>query len=294
MKIDFISDTHIDFWVKETNPQKDKFQKQIEEYAEMIGIKDSKSDVLIIPGDLGHYANQDMTFLLYCKTIYKHVFLVTGNHDLYLISNAIQKKYVRDSWNRKNEMKKFCRDNGIHYLDGNIISVDGVTFAGTGMSWDKSYYNFINETEASDYQIREYFNNTMNDSRLIFKDGKDNYKVPTAYGGSFLSSGFDSFKYFNEEYNKLQRFNDFDYIDVMVSHYGPIIPDTLPEHYQEQSTTFYYFDGKKDVERINPKFWLYGHSHINYDFKHNNTRLICNPLGYPGENTYNKVKTIEI
>ena len=134
----------------------------------------------------------------------------------------------------------------------------------------------------------------MNDAKLIFRDGKQNIKVPTAYGGSFLSSGFCPFKHFQEEYEKLQKFQDYDNIDVMISHYGPVVPDNIPEDYKDCSTTFYYFDGSKDIERISPKYWIFGHTHNSYDFIKGNTRLICNPVGYPSENRYTQIKRIEI
>lgn len=32
------------------------------------------------------------------------------------------------------------------------------------------------------------------------------------------------------------------------------------------------------------KYWFYGHTHTEGDAIINNTRLLCNPLGYPDEN----------
>ena len=83
MKVDYISDLHLDFWIRELNPQSPKFQKQIDQYLDMIHAKGG--DVLIIAGDLGHYFQQDSAFLLACKELYRHVMLVRGNHDMYLI-----------------------------------------------------------------------------------------------------------------------------------------------------------------------------------------------------------------
>ena len=61
LKIDFISDLHLDFWVKELNPQNPKFNKQIQEFIKMINPLDG--DVLVIAGDIGH-SNQQAKFLL--------------------------------------------------------------------------------------------------------------------------------------------------------------------------------------------------------------------------------------
>jgi predicted phosphodiesterase len=37
------------------------------------------------------------------------------------------------------------------------------------------------------------------------------------------------------------------------------------------------------VLRLKPKFWIHGHTHIPCDYKLGDTRVICNPCGYPGE-----------
>ena len=296
MKVDYISDLHLDFWIRELNPQSPKFQKQIDEYLDMIHAKGG--DVLIIAGDLGHYFQQDSAFLLACKELYRHVMLVRGNHDMYLIGNGQEKKYLKDSMNRVLEMKRFCRETeGLHYLDGDVICIDGYNFGGVGMSWDKTYYEKLNDEGVPDSVIQEFFNNTMNDSRLIFQDGKPNMKVPTAYGGSYFQSGFDPFDYFKKEYAKLQQINDYDNVDIMVTHYTPISPYDYVDNSKyedEESSTFYMFNGHKDIERINAKYWIFGHMHNNYDFIDGDTNFLCNPLGYPGENTYSIVKTIEL
>lgn len=295
MKIHYLSDTHLDFWIREQNPQSPKFQKQLDEYIDMLKLK--PADVLIIAGDLGHYYAQDRAFLLACTEIYRHVIIVRGNHDMYLVSGQQQKKYCKDSMNRVFELKAFCRDNGIHYMDGDIISIDGVTFGGVGMSWDKSYYSKLSGRVPSDNEVKEYFNNCMNDSRLIFMDGKNNGVSKTSYGEHYIKSSFDPFHYFQKEYDKLQRINDFDDVDVMVSHYVPVNPYeyTRDAYYDGQSSsTFYMFDGYADVSRINPKYWIFGHMHDTYDFVYDDTRFLCNPIGYPGENLYNEVKEFEV
>lgn len=295
MKIDYISDVHLDFWVKEKNPLNDKIQKQIETFCFMTNIKkETAGDVLIIAGDLGHYYAQDTTFLIYLKEIYKHIILVNGNHDMYLVSKGQQEKYLYNSMNRILEMKRFCNENDIHYLDGNVVVIDGYKFAGCGMSWDDSYFQKIKGYKPSRNELTELFNNTMNDPKLIY-GGSDNIRIPTAYGGSYFKSSFNPFDFFEKENSKLKNINDFDDIDVMVSHYSPIAPPTMKMKYaMDPISTFYYFDGKSDVERISPKYWIFGHTHDKYNFEYKQTTFLCNPIGYPGENNYTVVESFEI
>lgn len=297
MKVDFISDLHTDFYVREANPQTPKFQKQIKDMINLM--KPNNHDVLIIAGDLGHYNQQDKALLQELRHYYNRIILVRGNHDMYLVSSNLQKKYLYDSKNRYLEMRMWCKEqDGIHYLDGDIICINGITFGGVGMSWDKTYYDYLNRSDghiASNGEIKEFFNNTMNDAKLIF-GGKPNYDVSTSYGCKYLQSSFDYKSYFESEKKKLEQIMDYDDVDIMVSHYTPVIPENYEKttYGLSSSSTFYMFDGYKDVERISPKYWIFGHMHAEYDFKYKDTRFLCNAFGYPGEGLPTKIKTIEI
>jgi predicted phosphodiesterase len=280
MKVDFISDIHLDFHIKETDPNREKLKYLIEDFCSINGF--DGGDVLIIAGDLGHYYGQDTMFLKYVNTLYRHVILVRGNHDMYLISKSQQQKYLFNSMNRVLEMKKFCREEGIHYLDGNTIVIDGFSFGGVGMSWDTSFIKHLTGKTEPKYSVIEMFNNSMNDSRLIY-GGSDHTLMNQMYRRVHKQS-WDPYDYFAEEYAKLKKIEP---VDVMISHYSPIIPPNLDPRYANSLTsTFYYFDGEEEVKRIGAKVWIFGHTHTPYDFEEYGTRFLCSPLGYPGENPY--------
>lgn len=295
MKVDYISDVHLDFWIREQNSESPKFDKLVNEFINEV-ICAKGGDVLIIAGDLGHYFAQDSAFLLKLKNMYNHVIVVAGNHDMYLVSKNQQDKYHRNSWNRIDEMKQFCDEHdGLHYLDGNVIDIDGIKFAGLSMSWDKSYINYLRGGLVSDESVIDLFNNVMNDSRLIFQGGGGNYDVSLAYGSYYRVSSFKPLDHFKLEYEKLQNFTKEDQIDVMVSHYSPIFPPNMPLAYaKDENTTFYFFDGNEDVKRISPKYWIFGHTHNKYNFNKHDTKFLCNPLGYPNENTYTFVESFTL
>ncbi len=286
MKVHFISDTHNDFWVKEVNPQSPKFDKQIDEFINILN--PSQAEVLIIAGDLGHYFKQDTGILLKLKKYYKHIIFVIGNHDLYLVSNSIEKKYKWDSFKRVKAMKDWCSaQENIHLLDGDVIEINGYKFGGLGMSWD---YSFGKSLNLSEYHLYELWKSKMNDSRLIFQDGIRSHSVPLAYGGSYSNPSFDVDEYFNQQRIKLDNIKE---VDVMVTHYAPILSDDS-KYKDDGMTTFYMFDGLCDIERLNPIYWIHGHMHSNVDDIVAGTNILCNPLGYPGENTYTSIKEIEL
>jgi len=288
MKVGFTSDTHIDFWVDRLNPQHKNFDKQVEKYIKNI-LQPENADVLIIAGDLGHYFQQDTAVLKKLKQFYKHILLVVGNHDMYLVSKKQQSKYLYDSYNRVLEMKKFCRENdGFHLMDGDTIVIDGYKFGGTGMSWDGTHLEVLTGENPSEGTLKELFYDTMNDANLIFGGG-ENYDYPTAYGGRHRIRTFDPFSYFKSQYEKLQEIESG--LDVMITHYAPLLP-TETKYFDKKSTAFYYFDGRKDIKRIKPKYWFFGHMHDKFDFMYDETHFLCNPIAYPGENSYSKIEHI--
>ena len=288
MKIHYMSDLHVDHFIFDTS-NSTKINRQIDEYFKITRIDKIPEDeryMFIIPGDLSNSNTVAKAFLLRLKELFRYILLVPGNHDLYLCSKSQASKYKFDSFNRIKEMKEFCTVNNIYYLDGNIIEIDGKKFGGLGMFWDKSYYNYLEKREASDNEVLNFYDNYMNDSKFIMQ-GFESYKIPTTYGGNYLKTSFNAIEFFEKEYKKLLDFNDFDNIDVMITHYVPTIPHGIRTKYAlERGTTFYMFDGEKDIERITPKFWLFGHMHDKFDFIHKDVRFLCNPNGYPGETPY--------
>jgi len=286
--VDYISDVHLDFWIREMNPQSPKFERQIKRFIKEV-LKPKTSNILILAGDQGHYFNQDKGFLLELKKHYNHILIVPGNHDMYLLGNRQRYRYQNNSNNRILEMKQLCRDiEGLHFLDGKVIVINGISFGGLGMWHDESYGKSLGYDSDTIYME---WKNIMNDAVNIMVDGKENYSIPTAYGGSINHTHFDYRILFKKYRDKLDKMEP---CDIMISHYGPRVPDALPEDYKDISTSFYYFDGLKDIERLAPKYWIHGHTHGRYNEVYKDTNIICNPLGYPDENTYNEILTLEI
>lgn len=283
LKIGYFSDTHIDYYIKQKQ-KSNKLVKQLDSYLESIGAKEER-DILILAGDIGDYFIQNSEFILELKKYTKYLVLTYGNHDLYLCSKNQQNKYLNNSNNRKLELKQFCIENDIIFLDGNVVFIEGIKIAGLCMSWDgkfnKQMQNGISDEKE---EMKKIYDKNMSDAKyimfgkkpLLFKDGM-------SYNKRVISKT-DPFEFFKEERKKLDEISSLERIDIMVSHYPPIIPKNIPKEYiDDDCSSFYYFDGKKDIERISPKYWIFGHTHVDYNFKENETNLLCNPIGYPVE-----------
>jgi len=280
MKIDYISDIHTDFWVSPTS-QHDKLARQLEHFITNT-LKPLDADVLAIAGDLGHYFNQDSELLLALNKHYKDIILIPGNHDMYLVGNN-QERYKLNSHLRMQEMQAFCDGyEGIHYLNGQVLELNGKRIGGLSM-----WYDLPTESEI------QLWTETMNDSRLIMEDTKP-YTVPFGYGGSMLVPSFDTQKYYNEQIEALSTMTD---LDLLVTHVAPIL---IPEYERSRrfrgyaTNIFYESDNKHLVQATGTKKVIYGHTHDRQEYNHSKINFYCNPLGYKTEATLNSIQQITI
>ena len=280
--IDFISDIHLDFWLKEKQANK-KLENITENFIKTV-LKPKGDYILVIAGDLGHYYTQDTELLGQLNKIYKHIIIVTGNHDLYLVSTNQKKKYRMHSYARVEEMKAFCEKEGIHYLDGNVVDIDGLKIGGTGMWYDLDGSPKL-----------EKWNKVMNDSNLIM-EGSEPIKYQYGYGSYVKQSQWDTQAHYIKEVDKLAQliFKD---VDVIVTHILPVLmPEEImvPQYRGDENNIFYMSDNMDIVEEINPEVVIFGHTHETYDFDLNGIWFVCNPLGYQSERTGNEIRQIQI
>ena len=270
MKIDFLSDLHLDFWCK-PNANAKRFETFCTHT--MFDEGHEYGEVLIVAGDLGHYNNQTKIFFEFLiETRYKKIFCVAGNHDLYLINKSQKKKYDSKSMNRIKELTEMFKDNNdIYFLDGDVIEYNGVRFGGAMGWYDGTYCNKVEQFCNPLTLWKQY----SNDSVLIY-GFEDFYDILTQEKPKVL-----------EIYNKC---------DIMITHINPM-PHAMfmPEKYRlDPVTGFYTFDGENLVDDTDAKFWIYGHQHYGFEKEVYDTTLMCNALGYPGiESKYQKVVQIE-
>lgn len=264
---DLISDIHLDFYLK-PNESDIKLNVKMDSFIRRI-LPENQQKVLIIAGDLGHYERQNKLFLEKMKQFYEHIILVSGNHDYYLVSNSIKKRYNKRSVNRIKEMKKISSEiKNVHYLDGEIIEIDGVKYGGTGMWYDFSYGQ--KELETNKEEIYTLWWNIMNDNQYIYPM---NIEI--------------SLEMFENEKNKLNAI--IEKSDVVVTHVSPIWNNLL----RDLTTSFYSFDGSEFFNKISQKVWVYGHIHERSDFENYNCRFVNASFGYPEESKNRKIENIK-
>lgn len=150
------------------------------------------------------------------------------------------------------------------WLDNRTAVVDGVRFAG-GTLW------FPKPTGATWASRR-----SMNDYNVI-KDFE-----PWVYDE-------------NQRCEVLLRAKAKD-THVVVTHHIPTRHGIAPFYAQDPLNHYFCHDLTDLIEKAKPPLWIFGHTHTAMDFQVGDTRLICNPKGYPGERgpTFNTRCLVEV
>lgn len=274
MTIAYCSDLHLDFYMRETNPQSPAFEKQIHEYILNV-LRPKPAEALIIAGDISHYNQQSIALLTTLKAYYPEVICTWGNHDAYCISNSIKEHYHYTSMNRVNELKQLCRDSGIHLLDGTHITVNNKTIAGLPM-----WYNLPN------VEALYHWTRSMNDANHII----NGYTVPAyGYGKSFTP--FSSQDFYLEQVAKLTALPA---TDLLFTHVCPSIIPLTSKDPRYGSTSYDIFYESDNAHLVKAPICIFGHTHNKTSFTVGSTTYYCNPIGYPGEHLPTSIELLEI
>lgn len=287
MTIDILSDLHINAWTKHLFPD----EKEVRRIWEPLN---PKGDVLIVAGDIGEIPVQNVNFLKQLKELYyKEIVCVLGNHDLHCLTNRtlylydenrelVQQSGWRDFRTKIIETKALFKDAGIHLLDGEIITIDGITIGGS-MGWYDGQYTKTHNISLGQHPRDRYRH--YHDLQDLWRDSMPDADIKPLYPFNGL---------FAEEYEKLDSI--IDRCDIMISHINPSIDKAHqnPDWKDHPTCGFYSFEGRELIEKFKGSHWIFGHSHYTGEYRINEFNLIANALGYPSEHKKVEILSIEV
>lgn len=71
--------------------------------------------------------------------------------------------------------------------------------------------------------------------------------------------------------------------DVVVTHHLPSQRSVSPQYRGHPLNPFFVCELDSLIERAQPQLWIHGHTHDSVDYRIGDTRVLCNPFGYPDE-----------
>ena len=223
-------------------------------------IKHSGEDVTVLAGDIAVGANNVAQVLdLFLLAGHRKIVYLPGNHEFY--GNYFTEVTA--------DLEQVCRDRDVTLLrPGSKLVKDDVVFFG-GTLWSNFDESPIAQTLSN---------------RMI--------------------SDFRAIKSFSTQMCKTLYYNDLawikrayqmypDHKKVIVTHFLPAL-ECVDQKYNGSPVNSYFANNLGEwIQTLENTVWLYGHTHDSADFELGNTRMVCNPMGYPHElNHFDNFKTI--
>jgi Icc-related predicted phosphoesterase len=276
MRIQLISDIHLEF-------QKDYPR-----------IKNNNADLLVLSGDIclvehlhrnptagidyyiqnGWYANDAIRYRNFFNHVSKEfplVLYVIGNHEHY-----------SGRWNDTAERLHTALEpfDNIVLMDNLYLNINGVRFIGTSLWTD-----FNNNDPLTMVSIKDM----MNDYRAITINNNDVYHKLRPI--DTLVAHNTAVKFIKDS---LKSWNG---PAVVLTHHAPSHL-SIHEKYKKDRIMNGAFVSSLDeliLDNTQIKLWTHGHVHNAFDYFIGETRIVCNPYGYPGEvSKCDLTKVIEI
>lgn len=254
MKIQLVSDIHLEF-------------------GHEVNIDNAGADVLVLAGDIccaRHLKVVDdftplpierknaINFFKDCASKFQNVIYIMGNHEHYKHTFNDTAKVIREC------LAEHVPSN-FHFLDNETITIYDVKFIGATLWTDNNKGCIVTE---------EKLRFGMNDFRLI----------------KYRNDAGDYFK-FTPSMSFYEHRMTLPYIGkqivegpcVVVTHHLPSFKSIHPKYADEHYMNGGYASNLEHMMNDNVKLWLHGHTHEPCDYMVNNTRVVCNSRGYPGE-----------
>ena len=213
-------------------------------------IPTGNNEICILAGDIGNpYQKNYDVFMNFINKNFIKTFYITGNHEYYNKIKTIQEtnEFLEDY---------FQQFNNISFLNNNFEIYDNYCFIGTTL-WSE----ITNPT----YEIN------------------DIYSIP-------------NFNYI--QYNRLNRLSISFLEDtlqknkncIVITHHVPSISLINVKYKTQQMMPYnqWFYCNMDDLIESNEnkiKYWIYGHTHTPSNVIKNKISFLCNPIGYPNENS---------
>jgi DNA repair exonuclease SbcCD nuclease subunit len=233
-----ISDTHLECSVK--------------------GLKDMldvTADVLCLLGDIGSpFQSTYVDFLKECSLAYKHVLVISGNHEYYN-TEGYHISFIDEG------IAGLCAQfANVHYLNNKNMVIDDVNFIGSTL-WSHLPEDKKHEVAAM-----------YNDYNYIYCE--ERVRLHPDYTNKMFAENIAFIeKAISEGLAKGLK-------NVVLTHHTPSFKHTDPKHEDSlfrfglSTELTHAFDGRFI------KYWACGHTHVNFDdVDINGTKMICNQFG---------------
>ncbi len=211
------------------------------------------ADVVILAGDIGvGLGGIEWAASQFPKV---PVIYVPGNHEYYGHDVALIDELIKQSM------------PNIHVLDNDMIVLDGVRFLGCTLWTDFKLYG-----EGEAWFARQRAKQSIEDFVSI-KSGKRLFTPEDSVELHEVSRTWIV--------DELER--NFEGPTVVVTHHLPASTSVAKRYANDSLNPAFASRLENLIEKYHLELWIHGHTHVPCDYELFDTRIVCNPRGYPGE-----------
>ena len=222
---------------------------------EAFSLDSADADVVVLAGDI-HIGDKGAKWAIEnIKDL--PVIYVLGNHEYY--------KQIYPKLPRK--LKELVAGTNVSVLENESLQIEDVVFHGCTL-WTN--FELFGNPRVAGFECQQ----VMTDFRKIRKEPY--YSKIRSLDVAMINKA--SVRWLSKQFEEPNGLKN-----VVVTHHAPSIR-SVPEAYRSDIVSAAYasnLDGL--VEELSPNLWVHGHCHENSDYVIGNTRVVCNPRGYPGE-----------
>ncbi|MBB5187105.1 Icc-related predicted phosphoesterase [Zhongshania antarctica] len=213
------------------------------------------AEMIILAGDI----DIGLAGITWAATLGKPVLYVPGNHEY----------YTHNISTLEHEMRTLAKETrNVVFLQNDVYIIDDTRFLGTTLWTD---YNVFGQPKIA----KGYAEYGLSDHRLITHGYQSPYKF---FAPEDAQKVHNRSKYWLV--SELSK--PWSGKTVVITHHAPHRNSIHPKFARDHLTPAFASDLTDIISNFDIELWIHGHMHDAADYSVYGTRVLCNPMGYPG------------